>query len=150
MNVSTNMSNVETTTHRRGTINNVTPQKRRKKNWNVLPTLDVDDSLNSMRNMFESIESDCKQSKQENLFQTLKNFSKLKEIEEKYILTSDEDLSIIEMGKSVITSDMKQLMSDSSMQTTASKNTTSKKRSRLLSSVENIDIDDDDDDEYSV
>jgi hypothetical protein len=150
-NVSTNMSSVETTTHRREPINNVTPQKRRKKNWNVLPTLDVDDSLNSMRNMFESIESDCKQSKEENLFQSLKNFDKLKEIEEKYVLTSDKDLSIIEMYKSVITSNVKQLMSDSNLQTP--KSTTSKKSSRLLSSVENINVYDDDDDddyEYSV
>ena len=63
-----------------------------------------------MRNIFESIESDTKQSEQQTLCQTIENFGKLKEIEEKYAFSSDKQLSIIKMGMSIIASDMKQLM----------------------------------------
>ena len=91
------------------------------------------------------MEPNTQQTKQQNLCQIIKKFGELKDIEKKHILTSDKDLSIMEMGKSLIASDMKQLMDVSNMndtQTTTPKTKKRKRGSSLLASYPTLDSSD--------
>jgi hypothetical protein len=123
---------------------------------NTLPIDNVSESLASMRGIFNSMESPpiVQQTKQQRLCEIIKNYGELKNIEKNFEVASHKDSSIIDMGKSLIASDMKQLMDASNETSTTSKTKKRKGCSSLFASYATLESSDDsingdDDDSYT-